>query len=110
MKIGDLVRYKSPISIMEESILGLVVDVNMEKGWATISWVDNNQKDVLPTKWLEIIVPSKPDSLGLVVEVKGKIHGANHDWNKYYYMVQIVGTKYPTPIWNENLELVRKVK
>jgi|TARA_R110000744_G_scaffold198002_3_gene317200 hypothetical protein len=51
-----------------------------------------------------------PDSLGLVVEVKGKIHGANHDWNKYYYMVQIVGTKYPTPIWNENLELVRKVK
>ena len=62
MKIGDLVRYKSPISVMETSILGLVVDVNGEEEWATISWVDNNQRDILPTKWLEIVQPSKSET------------------------------------------------
>ena len=62
MKIGDLVRYKSPISAMETSILGLVVDVDGEGEWATVSWVDNNQRDILPTKWLEIVQPSKSET------------------------------------------------
>ncbi len=50
------------------------------------------------------------DSLGVVTEVKGKIKGANHDWNKYYYMVLPMGAKGPIPVWNEQLKLIRKVK
>ena len=50
------------------------------------------------------------DALGLVTEVKGKMQGANHDWNKYYYMVLPIGERFPVPVWNKKLELVRKVK
>ena len=48
--------------------------------------------------------------LGIISEVKGKIKGANHDWNKYYYMVIPAGSSYPVPVWNKELELIRKVK
>ena len=50
------------------------------------------------------------ETLGIISEVKGKIHRANHDWNKYYYMVIPMGSKYPVPVWNKELELVRKGK
>ena len=50
------------------------------------------------------------ETLGIISEVKGKIKGANHDWNKYYYMVIPMGSKYPVPVWNKELELVRKGK
>ena len=48
--------------------------------------------------------------LGIIAEVKGKIQGANHDWNKYYYMVIPAGSLYPVPVWNKELELIRKAK
>ena len=48
--------------------------------------------------------------LGIISEVKGKIQGANHDWNKYYYMVIPAGSLYPVPVWNKELELIRKAK
>ena len=50
------------------------------------------------------------ETLGIISEVKGKIHRANHERNKYYYMVIPMGSKYPVPVWNKELELVRKGK
>ena len=57
-----------------------------------------------------VMVRDTLETLGIISEVKGKIHGANHDWNKYYYMVIPMGAKYPVPVWNKELELVRKGK
>ena len=57
-----------------------------------------------------VIIKNSLQLLGIIVEVKGKIQGANHDWNKFYYMILPVGSRYPTPVWNEELELVRRVK
>ena len=57
-----------------------------------------------------VMVKDTLETLGIISEVKGKIHGANHDWNKYYYMVIPMGSKYPVPVWNKELELVRKGK
>lgn len=48
------------------------------------------------------------ETIGIISEVKGKMQGANHDWNKFYYMVIPAGAKYPTPVWAEELEIVRK--
>tara|TARA_A100001391_G_scaffold87909_1_gene58263 strand:+ start:184 stop:354 length:171 start_codon:yes stop_codon:yes gene_type:complete len=48
--------------------------------------------------------------LGVISEVKGKIQGANHDWNRYYYMVIPAGASHPMPVWNQELELIRKAK
>jgi len=57
-----------------------------------------------------VMVKDSMETLGIISEIKGKIHGANHDWNRYYYMVIPMGAKYPVPVWNKELELVRKVK
>ena len=57
-----------------------------------------------------VMVKDTLETLGIISEVKGKIKGANHDWNKYYYMVIPMGSKYPVPVWNKELELVRKGK
>ena len=57
-----------------------------------------------------VMVKDTLETLGIISEVKGKIHRANHDWNKYYYMVIPMGSKYPVPVWNKELELVRKGK
>lgn len=56
------------------------------------------------------MVKDSLETLGIISEVKGKIKGANHDWNRYYYMVIPAGAKYPVPVWNKELELVRKAK
>tara|TARA_R110000796_G_scaffold213046_6_gene329163 strand:+ start:242 stop:415 length:174 start_codon:yes stop_codon:yes gene_type:complete len=56
-----------------------------------------------------VIIKNSLQLLGVVVEVKGKVQGANHDWNKFYYMILPAGSRYPTPVWNEELELVRRV-
>lgn len=55
-----------------------------------------------------VMVKDSMETLGIISEVKGKIQGANHDWNRYYYMVIPMGAKYPVPVWNKELELVRK--
>ena len=57
-----------------------------------------------------VMVKDSLEILGIIAEVKGKIQGANHDWNRYYYMVIPMGSKYPVPVWNKELELVRKAK
>ena len=57
-----------------------------------------------------VMVKDSLETLGIISEVRGKIEGANHDWNRYYYMVIPAGAKYPVPVWNKELELVRKAK
>lgn len=57
-----------------------------------------------------VIINNSLQLLGVIVEVRGKIQGANHDWNKFYYMVLPAGSKYPTPVWNKELELVRRIE
>ena len=57
-----------------------------------------------------VMVKHSLETLGIISEIKGRIEGANHDWHKYYYMVVPVGAKYPVPVWNKELELVRKAK
>ena len=57
-----------------------------------------------------VMVKHSVNTLGIISEVKGKMQGANHDWNKYYYMVIPMGEKYPVPVWNKELELVREAK
>jgi hypothetical protein len=57
-----------------------------------------------------VMVKDSLETLGIISEVKGKIEGANHDWNRYYYMVIPAGAKYPVPVWNKELELIRKAK
>ena len=57
-----------------------------------------------------VMVKDSLEMLGIISEVKGRIQGSNHDWNKYYYMVIPMGSKYPVPVWNKELELVRKGK
>ena len=57
-----------------------------------------------------VLIKNSLQMLGVISEVKGKVLGANHDWNKYYYMVIPVGASHPLPVWNQELELVRKAK
>tara|TARA_R100000234_G_C4989111_1_gene174666 strand:+ start:466 stop:717 length:252 start_codon:yes stop_codon:yes gene_type:complete len=57
-----------------------------------------------------VLIKDSLNTLGIISEVKGKMKGANHDWNKYYYMIVPMGSKYPIPVWNKELELVRKAK
>jgi hypothetical protein len=66
----------------------------------------NNHK---PLKVGDLVkIKNSLETIGIISEVKGKIQGANHDWNKFYYMVIPAGAKYPTPVWAEELEIVRK--
>ena len=57
-----------------------------------------------------VMVKDSLEILGIISEVKGKMQGANHDWNRYYYMVIPAGATHPVPVWNKELELVRKAK
>ena len=57
-----------------------------------------------------VMVKDSLEILGIISEVKGKMQGTNHDWNKYYYMVIPAGATHPVPVWNKELELVRKVR
>ena len=57
-----------------------------------------------------VIVKDSLEILGIISEVKGKMQGTNHDWNKYYYMVIPAGATHPVPVWNKELELVRKAR
>ena len=57
-----------------------------------------------------VMIKNSLQMLGVISEVKGKIQGANHDWNRYYYMVIPAGATHPVPVWNKELELVRKAK
>ena len=57
MKIGDLVYYKTPIGLPDNSPLGIVTDINEELGVVEVTWVSNNKTDPMPIKWLEIISP-----------------------------------------------------
>ena len=57
-----------------------------------------------------VMVKDSLKMLGIISEVKGKMQGANHDWNKYYYMIIPAGATHPVPVWNKELELVRKAR
>ena len=57
-----------------------------------------------------VMVKDSLEILVIISEIKGKMQGANHDWNKYYYMVIPAGATHPVPVWNKELELVRKAK
>ena len=57
-----------------------------------------------------VMINNSLQMLGVISEVKGKIQGANHDWNRYYYMVIPAGASHPMPVWNQELELVRKAR
>ena len=59
MRVGDLVYYLSPIGLPDDNPLAIVVDIDEEKDIAWIRWVDNNQIDMLPIKFLGIIQPLK---------------------------------------------------
>ena len=62
MKIGDLVYHKAPIGLPDDSPLAIVVGVDEDKETVHIRWIDNNQTDIMPTKWLEIVQPSKSET------------------------------------------------
>ena len=57
-----------------------------------------------------VMVKDSLEILGIISEIKGKMQGANHDWNKYYYMVIPAGATHPVPVWNKELELIRKAR
>ena len=59
MRVGDLVYYLSPIGLPDDNPLAIVVKIDKEKDIAWIRWVDNNQIDMLPIKFLDIIQPLK---------------------------------------------------
>jgi len=62
MKVGDLVYYKTPIGLPNDSPLAIVTSVDEDKEIAYITWVSNNQTDPMPIKWIEVIGPSKSET------------------------------------------------
>ena len=62
MKVGDLVYYLSPIGLPEENPLAIVVEIDEKRDVAWIRWIDNNQKDMMPIKFLDILQPSKSET------------------------------------------------
>ena len=100
--------------------MAIVIEIDHERDVAHIKWTDNGQMDIMPMKWLRNynLQSRRPsngeklsmETLGIISEVKGKIQGANHDWNRFYFMVIPMGAKYPVPVWNKELELVRKAQ
>ena len=62
MKIGDLVYYRTPIGLPDDSPLGIVIDLNEEKDTAYIAWVTKKGTDPMPIKWLEVIQTSKSET------------------------------------------------
>ena len=63
MKIGDLVYYKTPIGLPNNSPLGIITGIDEELGIAEVTWVTNKGTDPMPTKWLEVIQTSKSETL-----------------------------------------------
>ena len=61
MKIGDLVYYKTPIGLPNNSPLGIITGIDEELGVASVTWVSNNKTDPMPTKWLEVVQPLKSE-------------------------------------------------
>ena len=59
MKIGDLVYYKTPIGLPNDTVLGFVLEIDEIKETAIVQWLDNMGKDIMPIKWLEIVSHSK---------------------------------------------------
>ena len=59
MKVGDLVYYATPIGLPNDSVLGIVLEIDETRETAIVQWLDNMGKDIMPTKWLEIISHSK---------------------------------------------------
>lgn len=57
-----------------------------------------------------VMIRDSLETIGIISEIKGKMKGANHDWNRYYYMIIPAGAIYPIPVWNKELELIRKAK
>ncbi len=62
MRVGDLVYYLSPIGLPDDNPLAIVVKIDEEKDIAWIRWVDNNQIDMMPIKFLDIIQTSKSET------------------------------------------------
>ena len=62
MKVGDLVYYKTPIGLPNDSPLAIVTSVDEDKEIAYITWVKNNQTDPMPMKWIEVIDPLKSET------------------------------------------------
>ena len=62
MKVGDLVYYKTPIGLPNDSPLAIVTRIDEDKELAYITWVNNNQTDPMPMKWIEVIDPLKSET------------------------------------------------
>ena len=62
MKVGDLVYYKTPIGLPSNAVLGVILEIDEIRESATIQWVDNSGKDIMPIKWLELIQTSKSET------------------------------------------------
>ena len=62
MKVGDLVYYKTPIGLPNDSPLAIVARVDEDKEIAYITWVSNNQTDPMPMKWIEVIDPLRSET------------------------------------------------
>ena len=62
MKVGDLVYYKTPIGLPNDSPLAIVTSIDEDKEIAYITWVSNNQTDPMPMKWIEVIDPLKSET------------------------------------------------
>ena len=62
MKVGDLVYYKTPIGLPNDSPLAIVTSIDEDKEIAYITWVSNNQTDPMPMKWIEVIGPLKSET------------------------------------------------
>jgi hypothetical protein len=59
MKVGDLVYYATPIGLPNDTVLGIVLEIDERKETAIVQWLDNMGKDIMPLKWLIIISHSK---------------------------------------------------
>ena len=62
MKVGDLVYYKTPIGLPNDSPLAIVIRIDKDKELAYITWVKNHQTDPMPMKWIEVIDPLKSET------------------------------------------------
>ena len=50
MKVGDLVYYKTPIGLPNDTVLGFVLEIDEIKETAIVQWLDNMGKDIMPIK------------------------------------------------------------
>ena len=62
MKVGDLVYYRTPIGLPNDSPLAIVTGIDKDKEIAYITWVSNNKTDPMPIKWIEVIDPLRSET------------------------------------------------